>query len=610
MTSNEVTFGSHNVTSETVEDGVILRHAETLELDGKTLLDSLDYWAEHKANVVFMRERTAAGWIGLSYKEFSVRVRNAALHLGTLDISSEKPLLIVAPNSINHAVVTYAAMSLGVPVTPVSVAYAQVGETFERLNGIIQTIEPGAIYFSDTLFFKRAVLAIKEQHDIPCITSHSHLDDVPEVGTLPCISDEELMEARKNITQATVAKILMTSGSTGVPKGVINTHLMMYSNQVALAKMWPFLSELTPNLVDWLPWSHTFGGNCVFNIVLFHGGTLTIDDGKPTPSLIGRTLENTYLIEPNIHFNVPAGIEMLLAYFEDNHMVARNFFGVVKAIFVAGAALPDKTRNRFKELAIELTGQAPKMLAGWGATETAPFATCVNFDAEQAINIGVPLPGTDIKLKPTQDKLALLVRGPNITPGYWRDPAATDEVFDEKGFYNTGDTGRLCNPDNPSDGLAYDGRVSENFKLRSGTWVNVNKVRIALVSMIKPLCTDAVITGHNESDVGALLVPNIAYLTERYNLSEEQRTAQYLQTMDDFIQELESKVNAYNEKNVSNSTRIHHATLLPEMPSIERNEVTDKGNLNQRALLENHAELITSLHAAFAGNSDIKYYKF
>jgi feruloyl-CoA synthase len=595
--STIIKLGNHDVVTElSATNEMILRHAEFLDLDDKTMLDGIDYWSIKAPNTVFLRERISDGWAEISYKEFALRVETIASHLGSLNLSQDKPLLIIAPNSINHAIVAHAAMTIGVPVTPVSVAYAQIGNTFERLSHIIDTLDPGAIYISDTSFFKRVVDTLVSNYDIPCIASHTHHDKVTAIKALPKIGELEVAKRRAMVTQDTIAKVMMTSGSTGVPKGVINTHRMIYSNQVALYKMWPFLQSMVPNLVDWLPWSHTFGGNVCFNITLFNGGTLTIDDGKPIPGQIGRTVENICLIQPNIHFNVPIGIEALVTQFEDNPAIAKKFFSSVKVIFVAAAALPDKTRNRLKEMAIQLVGESPKLLAGWGSTETAPFATCLNFESDLSVNIGVPMPGTEIKLTPTQNKLELSVRGPNVTPGYWRNPEATSKAFDIDGFYAMGDAGSLIDLKCPSKGLIFEGRISENFKLKSGTWVNVNQVRVAVNTVLKPLCVDSVVTGHDMSDIGLLLIPNFSRLAEQYELNEEQQVSVYLQTVDDFINEIKERLRAYNEEHYSNSTRIRRFALLPLVPSMEKNEMTDKGYLNQRALLENWSNLIDSMH--------------
>ncbi|WP_201574530.1 AMP-binding protein [Psychrobacter sp. H8-1] len=597
-TDSKVKLGSHEVIAEENARGeVIFRNKEPLNLDNYTMLDCIDYWAQRSPNTVCMRERAADGWSEISYKEFAAKVKNIATHLGSLDISADKPLMIIAPNSINHALVAFAAMTIGVPVTPVSIAYALYGNTFERLNSIIETVKPGVIHFSNTNIFKNAAKSVLANYDIPCIAFNSDMDEIPAVRSLAQITEAEVAERRSQVTQDTIAKVMMTSGSTGNPKGVINTHRMMYSNQFALYKMWPFLKEMTPSLVSWLPWSHTFGGNVCVNIALFNGGTITIDDGKPVPGHIGRTIENLCMIEPNIHFNVPAGIEALLAEFEDNHRQARIFFSSAKVIFIAAAALPEKTRNRLSELSMELIGSSPKLLAGWGSTETAPFATCLNFDSDLSTNIGVPMPGTEIKLTPVQDKQALAVRGPNVTPGYWHNEKATAEAFDEDGFYSMGDAGRLINPDNPSEGLVFDGRTSENFKLLSGTWVNVNAIRVAVVTALKPYFLDAVITGHNQSEIGLLIVPNIERLAKLYNLDKTQQHAAHLQSVNEIVEQVINLLSDYNEIYYSNSKRIGRFAIIPEQPSIEKNEITDKGYLNQRALLANWSELIDQMHA-------------
>ena len=603
-------LGKHEVIKTENADGtIVLSNAEPLNMsDTATMLDYMDYWAQQTPNMVFLRERISDGWAEISYSQFQSRVISTARHLATLPISPEKPLLVVAPNSINHVVVGHAAMVLGIPYTPISVAYAQIGESFERLNSIIDIVQPGAIYFSDSMFFERAIEATHAKYDIPLITSHAHSSLITEIKDLETVDEEVVLAKRAEVTQDTVCKILMTSGSTGIPKGVVNTHRMLYSNQVATEIMWPFLKDPKPNMVEWLPWSHTFGGNLCFNIALYHGGTLTIDDGKPIPALIGRTVENICMIRPNVHFNVPVGIEALVNQIEDNRNFGKRFFSAVRMIFVAGAALPDKTKKRLVELANEYTDVPPKIFAGWGSTETAPFATCVNFDTE-SVSMGVPMPGTQIKMTPSQDKLALSVSGPNVTPGYWRNEKASSEVFDEEGFYAMGDAGRLIDENDPSKGLMFEGRISENFKLASGTWVNVNQIRLAAVTALKPLVMDCVITGHNENDIGILMVPNIPAIAKQYNIGEDDQTAAYFSNLAPLVEELRSRLVTYNKNCTSNSTRIGRFSFLPNMPSVDKNEITDKGYLNQRSLLSNYADLVTAMYEAeFV--KPITYYAF
>ncbi len=543
-----------------------------------------------------MRERTGDGWNEISYEEFLEQVMDYASRLLSLGLNEKQPLLILSANTINHALVSFAAMMVGIPTAPISVAYALAAKSAQKLEQIIDIIEAGAIYVADPKMFSKAVDNLTKKLDIPFISSRTGHEKVTLISDLKPVSQDIVIFSRDKITPDTIAKIMMTSGSTGIPKGVITTHRMIYSNQQSLALLWKFLEKTPPIIVDWLPWSHVFGGNVCLNIILFHGGTLNIDDGKPMPALVGRTVENLKIGKPNLHFNVPSGIESLLPHLEDDLSFAKSFFTNLKVIFVAAAALSQTARDRLEKIASKVGQEKPMLFFGWGSTETAPFSTCVYFDTKRADNLGLPLPGTQIKLTPEQDKMALSVKGPNVTTGYWRNDAATKEVFDKMGFYQMGDAGKLIDNDDPALGIIFDGRLSENFKLQTGTWVNVGKLRLNIIEAMHPFILDAVITGHNKSDIGLIVIPNYKYLEKTFNLPEEKQNAVAIASDENIISLMTEALASYNQKNRSNSRNIRRFTILPRLPEIGKNEITDKGYLNQRALLSNWKKLAEDMH--------------
>ena len=562
-----------------------------------TLLDKLEYWAEKAAAQTFIAEPHDGQWQPQSYGQFFQRVKSLAAKLATLSLSDDKPLLILAPNSIAHAEVAMAAMYIGVPVSPVSPAYGLVATTFTKLRQVIDILAPGALYVNDATVFAPAVESIALAYEFPILCSSGEHARARPINELSSIEDRELQSLRKQITPETIAKILFTSGSTGIPKGVITTHSMLYSNQVALKQVWPFLEDYPPVLVDWLPWSHTFGGNVCFNSVLFNGGTFYIDDGKPAPHLIGKTIANNRSASANLHFNVPAGIEALLPHLETDAQFARSFYSSVNVIFVAAAALSQKARDRLQEAALAVGIEPPKLLAGWGSTETAPFATAVYFDTDRADNIGLPMPGTEIKFLPNQDKFELCVRGPNVTPGYWRNASATANAYTDDGFYRMGDAGRFIADNQPTSGLCFDGRISENFKLSTGTWVNVGRIRVSVIDALRPFCQDLVVTGHNQADIGVLLILNLAAIASEFFSSDQAPSITAIENNPRFVDFIVAQLQKYNHTFGGSSLRITRCAIVPRMPDIEKNEITDKGYLNQRQMLVNWQERVKSLHA-------------
>jgi feruloyl-CoA synthase len=374
-----------------------------------------------------------------------------------------------------------------------------------------------------------------------------------------------------------VAKVLFTSGSTGEPKGVINTQRMICSNQQAIVTAWPFLRDRPPVVLDWLPWSHTFGANHNFFMALFHGGALYVDDGRPTPELVTRTCDNLREISPTLYFNVPRGFDVLLPRLEADPALRDAFFRDLDVVFYAAASLPNPLWERLEALSIASRGERVHMLSAWGSTETSPLATTVHFHIPRAGVIGLPAPGTTIKLAPAGDRLELCVKGPNVTPGYWRRPDLAASSFDDEGFLRMGDAGKLADDADPAKGIVFDGRLGEDFKLSSGTWVHVGALRVELVARLAPLVMDAVVTGLDRDEIGLLLFAGAT-------------------PPPDVLPRLREHLRAHNLEHPHGSQRIGRALWMTEPPGIDAGEVTDKGYINQAAVLRRRAALVERLY--------------
>ena len=587
---------------ETIANGsIILRSPRSIDSYPDSQSEWLIKWANQTPDRVFIADRASSdgSWRKLSYKEFLDQIQSIGQALLDRNLSGERPVAILSDNGIDNALLLFAAMHVGIPVVPISPAYSLMSKDFGKLRFIIKLVKPGLVFAQDGTKFSHALSSV-EFGDAEIVVSTSPPDgiEVTSFDTLASVSPRESVdEAFSKVGPDTVAKILFTSGSTGQPKGVINTQRMLCSNQVAMSQVWTFLKERPPVTVDWLPWNHTFGGNHNLNMMLCNGGTIYVDSGKPATGLIEQTVANLKEISPTIYYNVPRGYDMLLPYLEKDEELRQSFFGDMDILFYAAAALTQNAWERLEQQSESVIGKRVMMLAGWGATETSPDCTQVYWPIQKAGVIGLPIPGTELKLVPNEGKLEIRVRGPNVTPGYWKRDDLTEDAFDEDGFYCIGDAAKFEDKNDPKKGIIFDGRVSENFKLSSGTWVFVGGLRTEVVSASPNIIQDAVITGHDREALGLLIFPNVAGCRMLCrNLKEEVSLAELIQ-MGNVQDPLKAAIKNYNMDNPASSTRISRALMMGEPPSIDAGEITDKGYLNQRAVLARRADLIDKLYS-------------
>jgi feruloyl-CoA synthase len=594
-----ISFGNPEVDIERCDDGTIYLRPKAKLLDYPVrMTDRLHHWASAAPDRVFMAERNAArGWREITYAELLTSSRRIASALLARGLSAEKPVVILSGNSIDHALMAFGALYAGIPFCPVSPAYSLVSRDYGKLGYLMKLLTPGLVFADDATKFADALTAnVPEGTEIAASRGAVAGREVTSLADLMATPEHPRLDAvHAAIGPDTIAKFLLTSGSTGNPKAVINTQRMICANQVMLRETLAFLKDEPPVIVDWLPWNHTFGGNHNIGLTLYNGGSMYLDEGKPMPGGIEETVRNLREISPTVYFNVPKGYESLLPYLRDDRSLRAKFFGRLHAMFFSGAALSPFIWNSLDELAVQETGFRVPMLTGLGATETAPFFMSVRPDTSRSGHVGLPVLGNDAKLLPNNGKLEVRARGPNVTPGYWRQPELTAKAFDEEGFYKFGDALKPADPDDLDAGFDFDGRIAEDFKLASGTWVSVGPLRARFVAACAPLVRDVVIAGINRDEIAALVVLDLdGCRLINPTLPPDDLPAVASDPL--IVAAFRERFERLLADATGSSTRIMRAVLLDEPLSIDRGEVTDKGSINQRAVLESRSTLIEEIY--------------
>lgn len=595
-----VALGPKDIDVETRDNGfTYVRSSGSLGDYPTRLTDKLIYWAEKTPDVTYIAQREPGHgpWRRVSYAEALQAARSIGQALLNRGLSAERPVLILSGNDIEQALLALGCQYAGIPYSPISPAYSLVSKDYDKLLHVLKVTTPGLVFTSDAEPYRDAITATVSPETEIVATRPG------DIGR-PCTSFDALLAtpatnaidtAQQATGPDTVVKFLFTSGSTSLPKAVINTQRMMCSNLKMMITAWPFLTEEPPVLIDWLPWNHTFGGNHNLGMVLYNGGTLYIDEGKPTEKGIETTLRNLHEIAPTVYFNVPIGWEKIADALEADPQLRAKFYSRIKMQFYSGAALAQPVWDKLHATAELQCGERIVMTTGLGMTETAPSAMFVLDERALAGQIGHPLPGMEFKLVPNDDKTEVRYKGPNVTPGYWRDNEKTAEAFDSEGFFCSGDAIKWLDPNDPNQGFVFDGRVAEDFKLDTGTWVNVGPLRALVAREGAPYLQDSVITGHNRRELGVLLVPNLVQCRKLAQLHDNATDEAVLGSapVRSFFQQLVTRL---HDHGTGSATRITRGLVLTQPPSLDLGEITDKGSINQRAVLTHRAALVEALY--------------
>jgi feruloyl-CoA synthase len=584
-------------------DGVVyLSSPQPLGPFPDRITDRLAHWAREAPGRVFLAQRDLTGaWRTLGYADALDRVGRIAQALLNRRLSRDRPILILSGNGIDHALLALAAMHVGIPYAPIAPAYSLQAQEYGTLQQIFQRLEPGLVFAAEGAAFERALSQVLPP-GVELVVSTSSPATIPATpfDQLLAVSETGAVEeARRSIGPDTIAKILFTSGSTGQPKGVINTQRMLCSNQEMIRTVMTFLADEPPTLCCWLPWNHTAGGNHNFGLVLYNGGTFYIDEGKPTPGLFDITLRNLREIPATAHFTVPRTYEMLLPHLRSDAALRETFFKRLKLYFYAAAGLGQRFWDELRNLALDACGEELLIVTGFGATETAPFALTTGGAGATAGMIGLPCAGMELKLAPIGGKKEARVRGPNITPGYWGDDAMTRAAFDEEGFYKLGDAMDFVDAADPGKGLMFNGRLAEDFKLSTGTWVSVGPLRSKILTHAAGLVHDVVVAGHDRDFAAALVFPNIARCRDLVGSAAGDAAASEILRHPAVMSRFQAVFDDLARQATGSSTFVARALILDSPPSLDAREITDKGSINQKAVLQNRATLVEDIYSPF-----------
>ncbi len=580
------------------DGSIVLRAQPALGRYPARMTDPLRQWAEQTPEQTLFAARSKdRSWQRISYREALETARNIGQALLKRGLSAERPVAILSGNDLDHAMLGLGCMYAGVPYAPISPAYSLVASDFAKLKSIVALLAPGLVYASDGKLFERAINGAIP-NDVEIVVSQNPLSRnstaFAELVDTPATAGID--EANRRVGGDSIVKFLFTSGSTGEPKAVVNTHRMWCANQEMLRQGLAFLQDEPPVIVDWSPWHHTAGGNHNVGLVLCNGGTFYIDSGKPTPAGIGDTVEALRDVAPTWYFNVPKGFEALLPYLRSDASLRRTFFSRLKVLWFAGAGISQQVFDEVQQLAVETCGERILFLTGFGSTETAPYALARTWHSTAAPNVGLPAVGLEMKLVPIEGKLDGRVRGPSITPGYWQRPELTAAAFDEEGFYRLGDAFAFEDPEDPSKGLLFEGRTAENFKLSTGTWVHVGPLRAQLLAHCTPLARDIVIVGADRNYLSALISPDLEACRRIAALSQSAGVSDILNAPH-VKSWLEERLQSFAATSTGSSNLIRRAAMLTEPPTIDTGELTDKGSINQRLVVRNRPRLVEELYA-------------
>lgn len=597
----QVRLGPADVLVERREGGVILmRSPHPLGEYPAKLTEPFEYWAARAPDrVLFAQRDDTGGWRSVTYSEALDRARRIGQALLARDLSSERPIVVLSGNDIEHALLELAALYVGIPYAPVSPAYSLISSDFGKLRQIVNLLTPGLVFAADGEPYRKAIEAVVRPEIEVVLTRHpfpgrrvTSFSDLSADAPGPVVD-----AAHAALGPDTIAKFLFTSGSTGAPKGVINTQRMWCANQVMIRSAMAYFADEPPVIVDWAPWHHTAGGNHNFGLALFNGGSFYIDEGKPLPGAIETTVRNLREVAPSWYFNVPKGFEALLPYLRAEAALRENFFSRLKVLWFAGAGVAQHVFDEIKDLSYRTCGESVLFLTGFGSTETGPATLARVWETDNAANMGLPLSGAELKLVPVAGKLEMRVKGPHITPGYWRAPQLDAQAFDEEGYYRIGDAFTLADPADPVKGLLFAGRIAEDFKLGTGTWVHVGGLRNRFIEHFAPFARDVVFAGAARDEVAALVFPDID-ACRRLALDLPANAPASAVLGDARVRkEFEFLLEALARQATGSSNRVVRAILLEEPPSLDAGEMTDKGSINQGAVLGRRAALVEELYA-------------